>query len=116
MSELSKEQLEYIVNHVFLPPELPNGAQPEELAAENDLALCQLVLDTALEFSGEGGESGYTPFSDNPHQWRVITGLLRKLVDSQLSPSTVEIQQSLRTLRTGGVSDLQKKSSDFHCL
>jgi hypothetical protein len=113
MSELSNQQLEYIVNHVFLPPKLPDGAEPEGVAAENDRVICQLVLDAALEFSGEGGETGYTPVPDGSRQWRVITRLLHKLVNSQVAPSASEIQESLLTLRSGGVFNSQRNQFTF---
>jgi hypothetical protein len=105
MSELSMPQLEYIVDHVFLPPKLPGKAEPEDLAAESDGRLCQLVLDAALGFSGQRGGTGFTPFPDNSRQWGVVTKLLRKLVDFPLTPSAAEIQRSLLALSSGGVSN-----------
>jgi len=104
MSPLSKEQLEYIVNHVFLPPMLPGGAEPEELAAENDHLLCQLVLDAVVEFSGEGLGMSYTPMPENPRRWRSITKLLRNRLDFRLNPSAREITASLCAMDRGGVS------------
>lgn len=113
MSTLSKEQLEYIVNHVFLPPMLPGGAEPEELAAENDRLLCQLVLDAAVEFSGEGREMSYTPIPENPCRWRSVTKLLRNLLKFGLNPSAREIRASLCAMARGGVSESPQNSSRF---
>jgi len=102
MSQLSKQHLEYIVNHVFLPPKLPDGAASKDLALENDQFLCQLVLDAAMEFSGEDSELFSTPFSQNPLHWRVITRLLRKLVELQLTPSDAAIRDNLLTMDSEG--------------
>ncbi|KAG2757812.1 hypothetical protein P692DRAFT_20789290 [Suillus brevipes Sb2] len=45
---LDQPILEYIINHVFLPLKLPQGS---DQSLENDLALSQAVIETALSFS-----------------------------------------------------------------
>ena len=101
MSEISKPQLEYIVNHVFLPPKLPDSAEPKDLASESDGLLCRLVLDAASEFSGEDGGTTYT---QNSHHWGFIIKLLQNLL---LPSSTATIQDSLYAMQRGGVSSGQ---------
>jgi hypothetical protein len=111
MPKLSKQQLEYFVNHVFMPPKLPDGAEPDGL--ENDRLLCQVVLDAALEFSGERGGIIYTPLPESRHRWKVITKLLQNLVDLRLDPSADEIQESLLALDNGGVPNSQRNPVAF---
>lgn len=116
MSKPSHQQLEYIVNHVFLPPKLPHGAEPEDLAAESDCLLSQLVLDAALCFSRETGGMAYTPCTQNSRQWKVVTKMLWELVYLPLKPSPGEISQSLLVLSVGGVSNGQRTGSLLYFL
>ncbi|KAG5729437.1 hypothetical protein E4T56_gene6157, partial [Termitomyces sp. T112] len=44
----AKPLLDYILNHVFLPPRLP---QSDDSSMENDLAICDLVIRNAQVFS-----------------------------------------------------------------
>lgn len=44
----SKALLDYIVNHVFFPPKLP---QADDSSIEHDLAICDLVVRNAEAFA-----------------------------------------------------------------
>lgn len=46
-SSLSSKELEYIFNHVFLPPKLPNG---DDASPTNELCLIELVRDCLTVF------------------------------------------------------------------
>ncbi|KAG0694113.1 hypothetical protein DFH29DRAFT_1035335, partial [Suillus ampliporus] len=80
--------LEYIVNHVFLPLKLPQGS---DYSLENDLALCQAVVDAALAFSDQLS-------SDKQLLWKNSLKMLRNLKDSirfsAMSVKEVEFQIS----------------------
>jgi hypothetical protein len=49
--ELPAAHLEYVVNHVFLPPKLPQDSDYD--TAVKDHALLTLVLDAAKEYQGK---------------------------------------------------------------
>ncbi|KAG1750324.1 uncharacterized protein EDB91DRAFT_1234945 [Suillus paluster] len=84
--EYHSTNLEYIINHVFCPLKLPQGS---DHSLENDLALSQVVLDTALAFSDE------LP-SAKQLLWASSVKMLRNLKDSirfsVMSPKDVESQ------------------------
>lgn len=46
---MEKAELEFIINHVFLPPKLPQAEEPERCDKES--VLLHAVLDAVLEFN-----------------------------------------------------------------
>lgn len=50
MAQRTKSQLEYIINHVFLPPKLPQSAEPSEFSASAEKALLNLALSQTQQF------------------------------------------------------------------
>ena len=67
-----QSSLIYIINHVFLPLKLPQG---NDHSLENDLALSQAVVDTALNYMHQ------VP-SDKQLSWMSNVKMLRNLKDS----------------------------------
>ncbi|KAL8827109.1 MAG: hypothetical protein Q9170_007144 [Blastenia crenularia] len=50
MAQCPKEELEYIINHVVLPPKLPQEAESPQLVTSAERQLLNIVFRTATEF------------------------------------------------------------------
>ncbi|KAG6899347.1 hypothetical protein C0993_011063 [Termitomyces sp. T159_Od127] len=61
-------KLEYIVNHVFFPPKLP---QSDDSSVEHDLAICDLVVRNARAFAA--------PLQCDESHWKPIVAMLINL-------------------------------------
>ncbi len=48
-STTTMDALQYAMNHIFLPPKLPQEQEPNPQAC--DLALCQLAYEAAVQFT-----------------------------------------------------------------
>jgi hypothetical protein len=87
MPEHSTDQsgLEYIINHVFCPLQLP---QASDHTLENDIALSQVVLDAARDFKDQ--------LSSDKHQlWASSFKMLQNLHNSiRFSVMSLEEVQS----------------------
>jgi len=68
----SKEDIRYVLNHVFLPPKLP---QEDDYDANHDVALCRLAYQASLEFD---------TFLSQPQQkkWSTVKQMLKNLLES----------------------------------
>ena len=64
--------LRYLLNHVFLPPKLP---QKDDYDAEHDDALCRFIYDASFEFSAFLSPS-------QQMQWQIIVQMLTNLLKS----------------------------------
>ncbi|KAF9474197.1 hypothetical protein BDN70DRAFT_334295 [Pholiota conissans] len=70
----SIEDLHYILNHVFLPPKLPQSNDNEMLNKTGDLALCKLAYKAAASFPE------HLPIQQRA-QWATVIKMLKSLVD-----------------------------------
>ncbi len=68
----SLEDILYTLNHVFLPPELP---QEDDTEVDRDVALCHLVYLASREFTG---------FLSQPQQqqWSIVSRMLKTLLET----------------------------------
>jgi hypothetical protein len=88
----SLEDLRYVLNHVFLPPKLP---QEDDHNVDHDVVLCRLAYKASLEFG--------TRLSPQ-RKWSTVTKMLENLLEStQLLNNDVLFANILR-LRDGGQS------------
>jgi hypothetical protein len=69
MSNINQQQLQYIVNHIFLPPELP---QKDDKNLENDRAMCDVLYTSACSYYAS------LP-SDGQIRWDPIVKMLQNL-------------------------------------
>jgi hypothetical protein len=99
---MERTKLEYIVNHVFLPPKLPPGSEDQKSMYEYDRTLCELVVEAAMEYSGGGQASDSVPLCNVPPRWAPIIRMIRDLAQFQPHPSTEALKQSLLDLNHGG--------------
>jgi hypothetical protein len=50
LADLDSDDLRSVVEHVFLPPNLPHVAQHEEVERQTNVALCHILKDRAAAF------------------------------------------------------------------
>ncbi|KAK0446439.1 uncharacterized protein EV420DRAFT_1715929 [Desarmillaria tabescens] len=83
-------ELVYIVNHVFLPIQLPHG---NDQSQSNDGALCCVVLESAQE---------YRNMHANPDVWGPMIKMLHNFEASQSLTSTI-VERQFSQMRRGDV-------------
>ena len=90
--DLSSEHFSYILNHVFLPPKLP---QEDDANGHHDIALCDLVYRASVEFTG---------FLSRPEtqQWSVINQMLKTLLMTTRVFDKDVLAKNILSLRDGG--------------
>ena len=86
--------LRYVLNHVFLPPKLP---QKDDYDAELDAALCRFVYDAALEFAA------FLPQSQQG-RWSTVSLLLKNLLESAGDLDKDMLEINILHLKIGGQS------------
>lgn len=66
----SSEDLVYILNHVFIPPRLP---QEDDHDDNHDIALCRVICDASQRFAG---------FLSQPQRglWSTVDQMLQKVL------------------------------------
>ncbi|KJA23164.1 hypothetical protein HYPSUDRAFT_54564 [Hypholoma sublateritium FD-334 SS-4] len=69
------DELQYAMNHVFLPPKLPQEHDPGPQASLGDIALCRFAYEAALQFPQYLAPCHQT-------QWNVVTKMLKNLLDT----------------------------------
>lgn len=86
---------DYIVNHIFLPPQLP---QEDDFDIVKEHALCKLVEDCAEEYAGR------LPPGQRP-RWNRMTKMLKNLRISQVSISLTKecVNQAISEMKHGGM-------------
>lgn len=69
----SSKNFQYIFNHVFMPPKLPQSGDDDARPNEGDIALCELAYDAALKFS---------PYLSTQQQksWAPVIKMLHSLI------------------------------------
>lgn len=67
---MTADSLDYIINHVFLPPQLPQSG--DDLSGENNSSLLKLLHFTAFQYSRQFTGSA---FADSP--WPRTVKMLR---------------------------------------
>jgi len=80
------------LNHVFLPPKLP---QEDDTNADRDVALCRLVYHASREFTG---------FLSQPQQqqWSIVRQMLKTLLETTQVLDKYVLVKNILCLRDGG--------------
>jgi hypothetical protein len=93
MSEpLSMKDLQYLLNHVFLPPKLP---QEDDSDQERDIVLCQQIYSAALEFTGFLSQH-------QQQKWSVVSRMLEMLLHTTCSLDKGPLITNILQLADGG--------------
>jgi hypothetical protein len=89
----SKEDtLRYVLNHVFLPPKLP---QQDDYDAENDAALCRFAYEASLEFATFLSQS-------QQRQWSIVIQMLKNMLESTRALEKDVLVTKISHLQIGG--------------
>ena len=89
------EQLDYRINHLILPPRLP---QKDDTTEENELSLLQFVLDGLQEYAG------WTE-SEESQKWAACAKMLSQMIFVRTNKGFLEperLQNALKNLCSGG--------------
>ena len=85
-----------LVEHVFLPPQLPQHAPPEHTEREINVALCHVLIQAAQAFS-----QGFQP--DQQSIWDRMTKMMQSLYWTAKSPPVeAELKGTLSKMEVGG--------------
>lgn len=93
-TNVSREELRYIVNHVVLPPELP---QEDDSSVSYDDVLLRLVHITAVSFASQLS-------ADDARLWEPIKKMLAQWIEIAQNGSIDDttLDQALKHIGVGG--------------
>ena len=102
MAPLAAESLNYIVNHLILPPKLPQQAESIDVIRRAEQALLRLVLDRVKAYGSKSSPS----FSE---QWRTIEKMLTWWITLNLPQklSSKALAEALSGMRATGEPRLE---------
>lgn len=92
LAEMLEDEFDFLINHVFLPPKLPHGADPNF----ND-RLLQMVLHAATEY--QSNVSGAARVL-----WKKIVDMLKNLsyIREKGMLSATRTHKAIRDMKNGG--------------
>ncbi|PPQ73450.1 hypothetical protein CVT26_010200 [Gymnopilus dilepis] len=100
--EPSRQDVLYMLNHVFLPPKLP---QADDSKLEHDIALCEFSYRASVDFQGLLPE-------DQQQQWSSIVRMLEMLLESTIRLDRATLQQDILNLDEGDVIALRIRAQN----
>ena len=89
---ITDDNLLYIVNHVSLPPKLPQESDQDN---GHELSLCKLLVDSAQEYQRS------LP-ADRRQEWLPIVRMLKNLLKSTDGFSETQLKRSISGMQRGG--------------
>jgi len=89
---VSKQDLLYVLNHVFLPPKLP---QEDDYDPGHDFALCRFAYDASREFSPL-----LSPVQQR--QWSFVSRMIKRLLKATSALDRNEFVREILSLERGG--------------
>jgi len=93
LEPVSKEELLYVFNHVFLPPQLP---QEDDYDPGHDFALCRLAYHASKDF---------TPFLSSDFQqkkWKSVFQMVKRLLKATSILDKDVLVRTILRLECGG--------------
>jgi len=84
----------YILNHVFLPPELP---QEDDTKTDRDIALCRSVYHASIDFTDFLSES-------QQQKWCIVKEMLKTLLETTQALDKGKLAKNIMRLEEGGQS------------
>lgn len=78
MAQSSKESLKFIINHVVLPPKLPQEAEDPRVLRDAEQQLFQLLLSQVDSFRAKDSQHTVSPLAETSKLWDVIKTMLSR--------------------------------------
>ncbi|KAL8900129.1 MAG: hypothetical protein Q9207_005838 [Kuettlingeria erythrocarpa] len=106
-SSCPRAELEYIINHVVLPPRLPQQAESAELTATAERFLLDLVLSIAGQFEKRCAPAYQTP-------WTVVQQMLKNWIATKPHRDLSEqrLERSLSMMEPGDVLPIRIRAQN----
>jgi hypothetical protein len=96
--QLDSSILTSVVEHVFMPPKLPQEHPGKETERETNVALCDSLMDAAQQFLQ------ILPSSESPLWMQMIKMIQSARRAAKLPLKDVELQRVLSDMAIGGMS------------
>jgi hypothetical protein len=96
ISEFTPDALRSVVEHVFMPPKLPQQAPSETTEQETSVALCRLLLEAARDFHQCLSQSQRSTWSHMIKMMELVWRNVRASLDE------ADLQSTLSSLTVGG--------------
>lgn len=98
IANIHSDVLRSVVEHVFMPPKLPQAAQDHKAERELNVAMCHALIEAARNF-----------LQDLPYSQRSQWGHMIKMMESvrraaKFPLETAELQRTLSSMTVGGAS------------
>lgn len=88
-----------LIDHLFLPPKLPQAAPGEERESRINTLMCQTILDSAESYMSSLS-------TEDQRQWFTVTNMLRQLLrTSQVPMSNATLQKDLSQMKENGADN-----------
>jgi hypothetical protein len=98
LNDPDSRPLRLVIDHVFMPPRLPQEDPGEQIEQEMNVALCSSLIDAAREFLQT------IPPSEHP-LWMHMIKMMDVVHRAAISPfQEVDLQQELAKMDCGGTS------------
>ena len=95
MADWSDEALEFVVNHILLPPRLPSSRESDSVTREGHKLLIKLLEEQAAQWSRGPGQDAWTIIS------RMLSRVKTPITDSKLSSDLV--RSAFRRMKDHGM-------------
>ena len=99
MAALSSSSCRYIINHVVLPPKLPQSAADDDLAHDGESCLIQLLSTRVQAYLRENVQSPVQV----TQSWKSVQTMLKRL-DSLISTRPLSINRIIYHFRHLGIN------------
>ena len=87
-----EDTLRYVLNHVFLPPKLP---QEDDYHADNDAVLCRFAYEASLEFAAFLSQS-------QQGRWSIVIQMLKNMLETTRTLEKDVLVTKISQLQIGG--------------
>jgi hypothetical protein len=96
ISDITRDALRSVVEHVFMPPKLPQQAPSETTEQETSVALCRLLLEAARDFHQCLSHSQRSTWAHMINMMVLVWRNVRAPLDE------ADLQNTLSSLTVGG--------------
>jgi hypothetical protein len=98
VTDVDSDVLRSVVEHVFMPPKLPQAGQDLKAERELNVAICHVLIEAARKFLQD------LPYSQRP-QWGHMIKMMESVRRAAKFPlETAELQRTLSNMTVGGAT------------